>query len=198
MNFSNDAVAIVVADDEPVLPVAEATRSEAPVPQQQPNKSGKGKCGAKKGGKRTDMGRSVWYQLCKDYDDNHKKVKQRLYLATQKICDQIKDSPSNIASFSTYLKKYRANELQDCDTKRVRARKFQVIEDRLIKYVDLRARLYTMDKCGTSWIILEQKCKLWAAEEGLVDFKASAAEIIRLESPFMEKQMMFVRRNVFN
>jgi hypothetical protein len=71
MNFSNDAVAIVVADDEPVLPVAEATRSEAPVPQQQPNKSGKGKCGAKKGGKHTDIGRSVWYQPCKDYDDNH-------------------------------------------------------------------------------------------------------------------------------
>jgi hypothetical protein len=49
MNFSNDAVAIVVADDEPAPAEAAATRNEAPVPQQQrPNKSNKGKCGAKK------------------------------------------------------------------------------------------------------------------------------------------------------
>jgi hypothetical protein len=124
-----------------------------------------------------EVSRSLWYQLCKDYDDNHKKVKQKVYLATQKICDQIKDTPSNLNSFSRCLKKYRAKELEDSDAKRVRERKFQVIEDRLIAYVDLRARLYAKDKCGTNWMILEQKCKLWASQEGLVDFKASAGWI---------------------
>ena len=63
MNFSNHAVAIVVADDESAPAEAAATRNEAPVPQQPPNKSNKGNGGAKQRGKRMEVSRSVWYQL---------------------------------------------------------------------------------------------------------------------------------------
>jgi hypothetical protein len=133
--------------------------------------------GPKKGSTRTEIPKSVWHQLCKDYIDNHQNVKQKVYLATQKISDKIKDTPSNIVSFSGYLKKFKANELQPSDLRRIRERKFQLIEDKLIEYLDLHGRHNPRDKCDTSWLILGKKCQQWASDAGFEDFKASAGWI---------------------
>lgn len=130
--------------------------------------------GPKKGGKRQDICNSTWYSLCKDYSENYKNVPQFQYLNTQNVCEKVRDSPSNRVSFSVHLKKFRAGLLQSIDSKRIRQRKFQAIEDKLIEYIDLRTQLYARDKCGVGWVNIEAKCKQWAAQAGIDDtFKAS-------------------------
>ena len=41
----------------------------------------------------------------------------------------------------------------------------------------MRKEKYSQDKCGLSWLFLEEKCLQWAQQFGYHDFKASSSFI---------------------
>ena len=78
-------------------------------------------------------------------------------------------------SFSIILRKYRNGTLKNVDKKRVRDRKYKSVEVTLVEYIyKLRQARYRQDKIGISWALLTEKCKNWAEEMNLIDFKCSA------------------------
>lgn len=48
---------------------------------------------------------------------------------------------------------------------RVKDGKYPSIEERLVQYIDDRAKLYQQDKCGLYWQILQEKATEFAAEQ---------------------------------
>ena len=52
-------------------------------------------------------------------------------------------------------------------------RKYQAIENKLLKHIQLLEERYWRDKCGTSGGILKQKCMLWVEYAKIIGFKCS-------------------------
>ena len=55
------------------------------------------------------------------------------------------------------------------------------VQDNLVAYVKMRKEKYNQDKCGLSWLFLEEKCLQWAQQFGYHDFKASSSFINNTE-----------------
>jgi hypothetical protein len=89
--------------------------------------------------------------------------------------DSVTGAASEQASFGIMLKKFKNRTLKPSNKKRSRDRKFEDVEERLIKYLDLRARAHLQDKCGVSWVTLENRCLQFADLLGCSreEFKAS-------------------------
>jgi hypothetical protein len=69
---------------------------------------------------------------------------------------------------------FRAGTLMDTDKKRERAPVYQEVEEKLMEYIERRSRLYIRDKCGVSYIHLQEKARQYASRLGISDsFKAS-------------------------
>ena len=69
--------------------------------------------------------------------------------------------------------KYKNGDLKPTAKKRHYPRKYEEIEERLIKYYDLRSSLYKRDKCGVSWTLFHTKCLEWAEATGHADFRVT-------------------------
>jgi len=83
-------------------------------------------------------------------------------------------------SFSKKLRDFKAGKLTGTSKKRVRISKYHEIEERLLRYIELRSRSYQVDKCGLS---LEQRLLQWASEmdqQIYKDFQASSGFISRV------------------
>ena len=61
-------------------------------------------------------------------------------------------------SFGRMLKKYREGKLKNCNNKRIKTRKFEVIESKLVEYLRLCKVRYKQDKLGVPWLMLREKC----------------------------------------
>ena len=70
-------------------------------------------------------------------------------------------------------------------------RKYEEIEERLIKYYDLRSSLYKRDKAGVSWTLFRAKCVEWAEETGHADFKVTPGwvSVKKIRAPFIHVLM---------
>ncbi|MGH7954791.1 MAG: hypothetical protein ACREOZ_02400 [Gloeomargaritales cyanobacterium] len=66
-------------------------------------------------------------------------------------------------SFSRNLEKFRSGQLIKSEMKRDRPSVFEPVKEKLIKYIELRSRLYQQDKCGLSYI-LKEKAVQWAKD----------------------------------
>ena len=66
-----------------------------------------------------------------------------------------------------------AKKVENRDGKRTKDIKFSEIEDKLISYAKLRANNYKRDKCGTSWLLVREKCVKWAVDLDIKIFRFS-------------------------
>lgn len=119
-----------------------------------------------------------WFKVCDDYKNNSFTIKSKIkWLASDWTDPKFTGTESERKSFERYLKQYTAGKLTavDADTKRAAKPAYPQIEDKLHAYIQLRAKKYTMDKCGLSWMAVQAKA-LAIAEKMDVDvakFKAS-------------------------
>ena len=111
-----------------------------------------------------------WFALCSEYDR-----RSNLKESREQFCVRV---GINASSFAGNYRKFKAGGLdQGSDMKRQRQRKFEVIEQKLISYIELRERRYQQDRCGLSWVIMREKCLQWAKDAGEAEFKCSAGWI---------------------
>ena len=59
-----------------------------------------------------------------------------------------------------------------------RSGKFSEVEEKLLNYIDLRSTLYSRDKCGLSWTIIQEKALKFAEELGVEGFMASPGWVL--------------------
>jgi hypothetical protein len=130
-------------------------------------KKGK-KRGPKTGTKHTNQkDMNDWFQACQGYNgtDNHKE-----YL---RLLPKFSGTHSEAVSFGKKLKQYKEGKLKPSESKKMRPSHFPNIEEKLVAYIDLRAKFYKRDKCGLSWQLLKIKAQKFADDLGMNDFKAS-------------------------
>ena len=116
-----------------------------------------------------------WFHVCTLYrTGDYKHMKQAAFLKSTVSGPVFSGTRSEQMSFSTRLKLFDKGELMGGALLRQRARKYGDVEDRLMRYVELRQRRYRTDKCGINWLTLHHKAVLFAKECGYgPDFKAS-------------------------
>ena len=112
-----------------------------------------------------------WYRVCEMYENLKVKMSQSQFLRSSKSGASLTGTQSERVSFSNMLKKYRSGTLKNIEKKRIRDRKFVDIEEKLIEYLHLRETKFKQDKLGTSWTFLTEKCKEWAKDMNVDDFK---------------------------
>ena len=71
------------------------------------------------------------------------------------------------------LKTFDNRKLENTDINISKDRKFSYIKDKLIGYIKLREKKHKQDKCGTSWLLLWEKCVKWAFDLDIENFKCS-------------------------
>ena len=57
---------------------------------------------------------------------------------------------------------FESGKVENIDVNRAKDRKFSDIEDKIISYIKLRSDKYKQEKCGTIWILLQEKCVKWS------------------------------------
>ena len=139
--------------------------------------SGK-KRGVKPGGTiNTILTAQDWYNavvLFHKIKDKHS-FSQAGFLRSPLSGDKFDGNRSQEGSFSAKLKAYKKGELKSSPMKRVCIGRYEDVEVMLVKYIDLRSRNYTFDKCGLSRHILHVKAREYAQKCGhpADEFKAS-------------------------
>eukprot|EP00977_Amphora_coffeiformis_P002724 scaffold521_cov167-Amphora_coffeaeformis.AAC.15 len=116
-----------------------------------------------------------WYHACKAFEEINKtrKMSQAEFLRSEASGDLFSGKVSEQQSFGRYLGKYKNGELKPTAKKRHYPRKYEEIEEKLIKYYDLRSSLYKRDKCGVSWTLFRTKCMEWANQTGHEEFRVT-------------------------
>jgi hypothetical protein len=76
-------------------------------------------------------------------------------------------------SFGKMLIKYRKGTLKHSTKFKSRPSLFPDVEEKLVAYIDLRAKFYKRDKCGLSWDLLKIKARKFADDLGYKEFRAS-------------------------
>ena len=107
------------------------------------------------------------------------KTSKATFLRSAVSGNQFSGTSSEQVSFGKRLKQYDAGELNPSPNVRFREGMYPLIEDLLIRYLDLRQKNYFRDKCGVSWLYLEHKAKEFkklveADHPHYANFKASA------------------------
>jgi len=118
---------------------------------------------ASKRKKRDDLPSSFWFDLCQKYVDGKYKS-ESAFLRSKDSGEKV--SMQHQKTFNRALKKFRAGELNNNDSKRNRTSIYDDVKNRLIQYIELRSRLYTRDKCGLSWNLLKEKAMAFAEQLG--------------------------------
>ena len=101
-----------------------------------------------------------WYKAIDDYKNTSFGIKSvKKWLESDFTSSKFTGTESERKSFNYYKKQYDAGQLAagDTDTKRVLKPVFPQIEDKLLVYIELCAKKYTMDKCGLSWMVIQAK-----------------------------------------
>lgn len=116
-----------------------------------------------------------WYQACEKYLKLTSKISQRKFLQSELSGPNFTGTESEVVSFNKKLKRFKEGELKPNEMMRTVASKFPNVEKKLIGYLDLRSKLYQQDKCGCSWLMMQEKALLFASQENIPesDFKAS-------------------------
>jgi hypothetical protein len=118
-----------------------------------------------------------WYYACERYRNltERNKTSKVGFLRSALGGDLFTGSQSEQVSFGQMLRQFDNGTLKPSDKKRGRDRKFIDVEEKLIEYLNLRARAYLLDKCGISWITLTNKSLQFADLCGYSEdeFKAS-------------------------
>jgi hypothetical protein len=101
---------------------------------------GTNKCGAKPGSKmNTQRDLNFWYELCNTFETSYSnKMTQKDFLDSDHSGALINNSQSNQQSFSRMLKWYRSGELKPSQKRQSIALPYQEIEEKLVKYIQLR------------------------------------------------------------
>ena len=137
------------------------------------------KRGGKKGTKKeAKLTLEEWYMICRKYRQLHQEspeLKQAVFLWSPESGEKIMGTLQQRQTFSRYLRQYDSGKLRPSQKRRNMTRKFVDIERKLINYLDMRERSYKLDKCGISWVVLQNKSLQYADllgyEEG--EFAAS-------------------------
>ena len=72
---------------------------------------------------------------------------------------------SGCQSFGKYYNMLKSGTLLPNSNKRKHLGKYVNFELKLVRYINLRARLYKQDKCGMSWLFLLEKARAYALDE---------------------------------
>jgi hypothetical protein len=64
------------------------------------------------------------------------------------------------------LKRYNSGELPNNGTKQNRPSPYDDVKEKVLEYIELRARLYKRNKCGLSWALLKHKSLVFAEQLG--------------------------------
>ncbi len=76
--------------------------------------------------------------------------------------------------FQRKMKAFHAGTLMGGDRKRDRVGAYLPVEEKLLKYIELRSQLFVRDKCGLSYLYLQEKARHFAKQLGFDEtFKAS-------------------------
>jgi hypothetical protein len=143
-------------------------KSEQKVP------SAKAAVGRKKGsGALLRLTSGDWFCACETFASLNVKLSQAQFLKSTLSGPLFQGTRSEQCSFSANLKKYNKGELKNVEKKRIRVRHFAAVEVKLVEYLKLRELKYKQDKLGISWLLMIEKCKKWAEDLGVQDFKAS-------------------------
>lgn len=121
-----------------------STGGDTAVTKRRPILPGSKKRGIPKGSKITSNKKlDDWYFACKKYEEINKirKLSQAEFLRSEESGDLFTGKVSEQQSFGRYLNKYKSGELKPTAKKRHYPRKYEEIEERLIKYYDLRSSL---------------------------------------------------------
>lgn len=147
--------------------IALGSRSTKP-PQDPPLAKKLNKSGRKKGTvTESKITRGQWYHACKTYRElKGTKMAQAEFLRSSRSDAIFTGARSQKSSFSRWLKHYDEGKLQDSDMMREKKREFIDVELKLCAYLRARAEQYQTDKCGVSWLLLQEKCKIWGDELG--------------------------------
>jgi hypothetical protein len=72
------------------------------------------------------------------------------------------------------LKRYNSGELPNNGTKQNRPSPYDDVKEKVLEYIELRARLYKRNTCGLSWALLKHKSLVFAEQLGhdVNNFKA--------------------------
>lgn len=102
------------------------------------------------------------------------KMKILEFLRSSLSGSMLNGSRSEQNSFGKYLKRFNEGKLENLQgRRRCRKRSYVDVEGKLVQYLKLRQEKYKLDKIGTSWLLLKEKCLQWAQDLELQDFKCS-------------------------
>ena len=71
------------------------------------------------------------------------------------------------------LKTFDNGKLENTDINIAKDTNFSYIKDKHIGYIKLIKNKHKQDKCGTSWLLLREKCVKWAFDLDIENFKCS-------------------------
>ena len=132
----------------------------------------KSKGGVKKGSKRKDRPSSFWFDLCEKYEAG-KFASQCAFLRSKESGDEVNEK-GHQQIFQRKMKAFRAGTLMGGGRKREQVGPYAPVEEKLLQYIELRSQLFIRDKCGLTYLYLQEKARNFASQLGFGDsFKAS-------------------------
>jgi hypothetical protein len=166
------------AKPPPAVPLAGSSNSTTPKTRTV-NPDGM-KRGVKKGSKKIENKTSEdWFHACHTYRHLKTTQKQSEFLKSNESSQIFTGGRNEQQAFGRYLKKFDLGKLKAIKVMRHRKHKYEVVEKKLISYLDLHARSYKRDKCGVTWVLMRSKCLQFAADlpdqETYKDFTASSS-----------------------
>jgi hypothetical protein len=119
-----------------------------------------------------DRPSSFWLGLCEKYEAG-KYASQCAFLCSKESGDEV-NTNDHQQIFQRKRKAFHAGTLIDSDRKRDRVGSYLPAEEKLSKYIKLRSQLFVRDKCGLSYLYLQEKARHFAKQLGFDEtFKAS-------------------------
>lgn len=127
------------------------------------------KRGPKKGGKRQEYTKDMWYGLCADYQaiPKERRPTQSEFLIQRGLMQENASSKSRQVSFSNYLRLFRQGTLKPASNKRFKESTYAAMDQRLADYLRQRQIENTGKDdgpIGVSWAHLKDLLGEWAEE----------------------------------
>ena len=117
-----------------------------------------------------------WFVACETFEKMDPKPSHKSFLASDASPKCFTGTQSEKTGFVNKLKQFRAGTLKppaNAEAMRRDTTKFDDVEQKLIAHLNLRAKRFQRDKCGTSWKLMQEKSLEFAKRLSHSDFKAS-------------------------